>query len=71
MLEFVADVTLHATPLILTLTSDADIEPVAAKFRPVNVNVCGPVIDDGVTAVKYGVTLRAHLNIHDPDEQPA
>jgi hypothetical protein len=62
---------LHDSPSIVMSTFDGDIEPVAAKFWPVKVNVCGPLIDVGLTDVKYGVILCAHVYVHVPDEHIA
>lgn len=62
---------MHAVPSTVTTTFDVDIEPVGAKFWPVKVNVCGPVIDVGLTDVKYGVTFGAHWYVHAPDEHIA
>jgi hypothetical protein len=55
----------------VTLTADAEIEPVGAKFWPVKVNVCGPLIDVGLTDVRLGVALCAHVYVHGPGEHKA
>ena len=58
-------------PLMLTWTLAGVRDPVTSKFWPVNVSVCGPVIDDGLTAFKAGVALCAHVNVQEPDEHNA
>ena len=67
----VADVTLHACPPMLTWAFAAVMEPAAAKFWPVKVSVCGPVIDDGLTEFRAGVAACAHVYVQGPDEHNA
>lgn len=68
---FEAAVAVHGCPLTVTFTSDGNIEPPAAKFWPVKVNVCGPLIEVGLTDIRFGVALDAHWYVHGPGEHTA